>query len=197
MNSFESISRIKSSTASLNPFTHVFSLMLLIGKGKEKAKMPKRSLLLQSLILRYAMSDESENHKKLVRRLYEDVYNQGKLEAIPEIYAANFVTHPSSVSPEGLHGLLELETFVKTLRAGLQDLHFTILDEICVGDKIVTRWRMDGTMTGHLFNFAPTNKRGSTTGITIHRIANGKIIETWEEADMLNALNQFVGPSES
>jgi predicted ester cyclase len=138
----------------------------------------------------------AENHKKLVRRLYDEVYNQGKVEVIPQIYAPDFITHPSSVSPEGLHGLSELEAFVNTLRTGLQDLHFTILDELCDGDKVVTRWRMEGTMTGPLFKFAATNRKGSTTGITIHRIANGKIIETWEEADMLNALNQFVGQSE-
>jgi predicted ester cyclase len=127
----------------------------------------------------------------IVRRLYEEVYNAGKVEAIDQIYAPNFVSHPNAVSHDGIYGITGIHEFVMMLRTAIPDIHFDILDELATGDKVVTRWRMHGTMLGPLFGFQATAKLGSTTGITIHRVAEGRVVEAWEEADMLGAFDRF------
>jgi predicted ester cyclase len=132
-----------------------------------------------------------EQNVALIRRLYLEVYNLGNLNAIPEIYASGFVAHPNSVSHDGIYGPEGILEFVTMLRAAIPDIHFEILDEIASGDKVVTRWRLRGTLLGPLFGFQATGKTGTATGITIHRVAEGKVIETWEEADMLGAFDQF------
>jgi predicted ester cyclase len=58
-------------------------------------------------------------------------------------------------------------------------------------DKVVTRVYAYGTQTGELFGIPPTGKRMTSTGMAIHRIADGKIVEYWGEVDTLGVLRQL------
>jgi predicted ester cyclase len=133
----------------------------------------------------------SQQNVAVVRRVYEQIYNAGNLDAIPEVYASEFISHPNSVSHDGIQGPEGIREFVCMLRAAIPDMHFLVQDEIVSGDRVVTRWEMRGTLLGPLFGFQPTGKIGYVTGITIHRVVNGKVVEAWEEADMLGAFDQF------
>ncbi len=53
------------------------------------------------------MSDTSEANKRVVRRAFEEVLNQRKLEAIEELFASDFVLH-SPAEPEPIRGLTAL-----------------------------------------------------------------------------------------
>jgi len=65
-------------------------------------------------------------------------------------------------------------------------------DLIAEGDKVVERWTCGGTFTGAPYFGTPvTGKRFSVTGISIYRIARGKIVEHWAEADFLGAAQQL------
>ena len=132
-----------------------------------------------------------EQNTAVIRRVYEQIYNAGNLEAIFEVYAPEFISHPNSVSHNGILGPDGIREFVCMLRAAIPDIHFDVLDEIASQDRVVTRWKMQGTLLGSLFGFQPTGKIGFVTGITIHRVVNGKVMEAWEEADMLGAFDQF------
>ena len=134
-----------------------------------------------------------EENLKIVRRMYEEVYNQGRVDLIPEVYSEDFHSHPNAISSNGIRGLAGITAFIVMFRQGIPDAHFKIEDEIAVDDKVVTRWTMTGTMEGPLFGFSPTGNRGRITGITIHRFLNGKTVESWEEADLFGAFDQFVG----
>jgi predicted ester cyclase len=50
---------------------------------------------------------------------------------------------------------------------------------------------MRGTHKGMLFGVSPTGKQVITTAIQIHRIAEGKIQETWANADILSMMYQL------
>ena len=62
---------------------------------------------------------------------------------------------------------------------------------IAEGDKVVTRISAYGTQTGELFGIPPTGKQGSMSGIAIHRVVNGKIVEHWSEVDNLGVMQQL------
>jgi steroid delta-isomerase-like uncharacterized protein len=128
---------------------------------------------------------------ELIRRVYEEVYNRGVLDALEDIYTAEYFSHPNSINPEGVRGPEGIRETVRTLRDAVPDVRFEILDAVSSGDKVVTRWKMTGTMTGSMYGFPPTGIFGHVTGITIHRIHNGRVAEAWEEADMLGAFNNF------
>jgi steroid delta-isomerase-like uncharacterized protein len=130
----------------------------------------------------------SEPNTKLVRRAYEEVYNQGKLEVIDELVTSDFVVH---VGSQNLHGPDALKGYVTMLRDGFPDLYLTIDMQIADGDMVVTRWTGRGTHTGTFQGIPPTGKSGSITGIDIDRIHNGKTVECWTNTDDLGLLQQL------
>jgi len=130
-----------------------------------------------------------EGNKALSRRTFEEVWNQGNLAAIDELYDANQVSHGLGVDvPSGSAGLKQ---FITMYRTAYPDTHFTVEDQIAEGDKVATRWTATGTHRGDLFGIPPTGKRVTVTGIAISRVANGKIVETWNNFDALGQLQQL------
>jgi predicted ester cyclase len=64
---------------------------------------------------------------------------------------------------------------------GLSDSHLSIEDEIAEGDHVVILFAMRGTHDGELMGIPPTSKKVTQTGITIYRLADGKIVWMWQE----------------
>jgi predicted ester cyclase len=63
---------------------------------------------------------------------------------------------------------------------------------ISEGDSVVTRYTVRGTHEGEIEEFGPpTGKQIELQGITIHRIADGKIVEEWERYDNLSLMQQL------
>ena len=125
---------------------------------------------------------KEEESKALALRAFEEIWNQGKLEVIDEIYAADFVHHsPGSpdLDPEGL------KQFVTMYRSAFPDIQFTIEDQIAEGDKVVTRWSTAATHKGELMGIQPTGLAAPGTGISIGRYADGKCVESWTNWDAL------------
>ena len=73
---------------------------------------------------------------------------------------------------------------------------FTVDDQIAEGDKVATRYTITGTHLGDYKGITPTGKKITSTGITIHRIASGKILEGWANWDALGLLQQLGVTSE-
>ncbi len=129
-----------------------------------------------------------EENKALPRRSYEEIYNQGKLDVAEEIYDENFVSH---ISPSDLKGPKGIKEFTSMLRSAFPDLKFKIEDQIAEGDKVATRWTVTGTHKGDYMGVAPTGKFISNTGIALHRVANGKMVESWISSDNLGVMQKL------
>jgi predicted ester cyclase len=71
------------------------------------------------------------------------------------------------------------------------DMKLTIEDEITESDKVVTRWTMHATHQGDLMGIPPTGKQVTAGGISIDRIAEGKVVEHWAEFDRLGLMQQL------
>jgi steroid delta-isomerase-like uncharacterized protein len=71
------------------------------------------------------------------------------------------------------------------------DLHFTIEDMVAEGDKVVVRWIVRGTHRGTFQDIPPTGKAVTLTGISLFRVANGRGVEVWTDADYLGMLQQL------
>lgn len=133
----------------------------------------------------------TEQNKALVRRFYEEVFNQGKYEVLDEICAPHYVSHNPG-NPPGLPNNLEGQRQIVTIyRNAFPDIHFTIDDIIAEGDTVVCRWTGTGTQTGELLGIPPNGKRGTVTGTDVQRIENGKLVEGWGVFDQLGLLQQL------
>lgn len=130
----------------------------------------------------------SEQNKTLVRRVIEEVYNQGNLAVADELAASDLRIHMTSQEIRGREGAKQ---YVAALRAGFPDLHITIEDQIAEGDRVVTRWTARGTHTGQFHGIPPTAKQVRVAGTDIDRIADGKTVECWSHVDELGMLQQL------
>lgn len=109
-----------------------------------------------------------------VARLCQEAWNEGQLETVDEVVAANAVLHAGA---ETMHGAAALRLAVETWRAAFPDIHHTIDDRFAALDRVATRWHGEGTQRGEFAGIPPTGKRVSYWGITIWRIADGVIQE--------------------
>ena len=134
----------------------------------------------------------TEENKALTRRFRLEVFSQGNIAAIDEICDANWTYYdPSDPQGNWPHGPQGMRQLVNLYRSAFPDLHFTIEDEVAEGDKVMTRWTARGTHKGELMGIPPTGRQATVTGITINRMANGKIVEDWANFDALGMMQQL------
>jgi len=120
----------------------------------------------------------SDDPKALARRWFDEVINGRDLDAIPAIYAPDYVWH----GPEGqeLHGLEEVRAFTAAILAASDDRRAVVQQQVEEDDLVVTRFTSSGHRTGPYRGVEPTGEIWTTEGIVISRISNGKIVEDWE-----------------
>jgi steroid delta-isomerase-like uncharacterized protein len=131
-----------------------------------------------------------ESNKAISRRVVEEVFNKGRLEAADELVTRDFVGHDPAL-PEPMRGPDGLRAQAEGYRSAFPDMRITIEDEIAEGDRVVTRWIARGTHEGELFGIPATGKQATVTGITIDRIIDGHIVETWNNWDTFGLLQQL------
>ena len=130
------------------------------------------------------------DNKAIVRRLYEEVWNKRKLELVSDLISPSHALHDnnfpgSSVGPEAYRAQMAIYL------AAFPDLHFTAEDIVAEKDKVAASWTISGTHKGEIWGVRPTNKKISLEGITIHHIANGKIIDSYISSDVLGLMRQL------
>ena len=117
------------------------------------------------------------NNKEIVRRLYKEMWNERKEHVAHELLSdSHALSDPiltgSSVGPEAYLGQ------VRQLVGAFPDLRFHIDELLCDKEKVVVSWVASGTHKGSIFGCDPTNRKISIAGITIHHLANGKILDS-------------------
>ncbi len=76
------------------------------------------------------------------------------------------------------------------------DSRFPVDDIVTDGDRAAVRHSLVGTHLAPFQNIPATNKAVRVNAIAIFRVANGQIVETWLNADLLGLLQQLgVGAS--
>jgi steroid delta-isomerase-like uncharacterized protein len=132
----------------------------------------------------------AEANKALVRRSFEEVFNQGNLDAVEEICAPDYVLHDPT-SPEEIRGTEGMRRYVSMYRTAFPDLRIVIEDQVAEGDKVASRYTGSGTHQGELRGFPPTNNRVELTGTITSRFAEGKIVEEWNNFDRMGMMEQL------
>ncbi|HVO43876.1 MAG TPA: ester cyclase [Aggregatilineales bacterium] len=130
-----------------------------------------------------------EQNKAVVRRFFEEVFNQGKLAVADEIFAPWF-------SGRGLAGHgpgpESAKRAVTHLRAGFPDIQFTVEDLIADGDSVVVRVTFRGTHQGEFMGIPATGKAIEVGGVEMARLSGGQIVEeAWHFMDELGLLKQL------
>jgi steroid delta-isomerase-like uncharacterized protein len=133
----------------------------------------------------------SEQNKAIVRRISEEVWNQGKLNVADELYASDYVDHNAPPGSPG--GLAGFKGTVTMLRASFPDLVLTLDQTLAEGDRVAIRQTIRGTHKGPFMGVAATGKQVSFGGMVFVRIENGKVVERWGIIDVPGLMGQLTG----
>ena len=124
-------------------------------------------------------STAAEHNKDLIRRLLADV-DRGA-DVVDAYYAPDYVDHTPSAVRDLAPGREGVRQAFAVFQRAFPDSRHTIEDLVAEGDRVVARIRAQGTHTGEIFGHPPTGKVVALTGISIYRIADGRIAERWTE----------------
>jgi steroid delta-isomerase-like uncharacterized protein len=134
----------------------------------------------------------SEENKALFRRWFEEVWNQGRTEAIDELFAADGVAHGlAGADGEELRGPAGFREFHRSFREAFPDIRVTVEDVLAEGDRVAGRCAARATHRAGTLGFAATNRPVAFEGMCIARISDGQIVEAWNSFDFMTMYQQL------
>jgi steroid delta-isomerase-like uncharacterized protein len=131
----------------------------------------------------------SEANKELSRK-FTELFSSGDEALAEQVLSRDIVFHGTTGDGE-IRGLDAFMGFVAAYRAAFPDARSTVEDQVAEGDTVATRWRASGTHQGDLGPIPATGRDFEMQGVTIERIAGGKIAEVWVARDELGLLRQL------
>jgi steroid delta-isomerase-like uncharacterized protein len=132
----------------------------------------------------------SEQNKATVRRYLEEVFADGNLDAIPELFAADYVERDPASAAE-IRGHEGVRRDLSVYQTAFSDIQITVEDQIAEGDCVATRATLCGTHVEELSGIPPTGNRVTVTGIVIQRVTDGRLVEGWWNWDTFGLLQQL------
>jgi steroid delta-isomerase-like uncharacterized protein len=135
---------------------------------------------------RGAISQQDQN-KAVARRVFDEIFNEGKFEVAGEIYAKEFVNH-------GMHrdiGLTEDQAAQRFEKQACPDLKMTIGPVVAEGGLVSVLWIARGTNTSRVGWLPATGIKIEVRGITIWRIVDGKILEEWSSFNEMTIVREI------
>jgi predicted ester cyclase len=134
-----------------------------------------------------------DENKALARRLYEEVFGRGNLDAADAILTVDCVSHGPGVP--ATTGTESIKRQAMLLRTAIPDLRVTLDDQVAEGDRVTSRWKGSGTHSGPLMmpagTIPPTGRSITFDEIRIDRCAGGRIVESWFIPDRLGLWQQL------
>ena len=131
----------------------------------------------------------TEANRSLLRRAWDEVYDQRRLDSIEEFVLDDVIAH----EPDGdVRGVEEFKRYLATYLAAFPDTSMTVEDVVAEGDKVVSRYTVRGTHKGTTEEYGPpTGKQVVMEGITLYHFKDGKLAEMWDHYDNLAVMRQL------
>jgi steroid delta-isomerase-like uncharacterized protein len=126
----------------------------------------------------------------LLRRWYQEVWNERKEETIFELLDSNAEIHGHGKHGEVIYGPKEFLGFVREIRRAFPDTTVAVEEVFGDGYKVVARWLASGTHTGEGLGHA-SGRSIRITGTSIAHFSNGKIVAAWDNWDRMGMMEQI------
>lgn len=131
----------------------------------------------------------AESNKSAVRRYYEEVFNERRVDLIDQLAVEDYVEHDPF--PGQGNGRSDLQARVQAILAAFNPVRFSLEDLVAEGDRVVVRWSQTGTHSGGFMGIPPTGREFTIAGIDIHELRGGRMAEHWHVVDQLALLQQL------
>src|ERR1700723_3803256 len=127
---------------------------------------------------------------ELMRRWFQEVWNDGRVQTIYDLLDENISGLGQDVPGGETRKPVDFVALYNRLHGAFPDMKLTVEDAFGADDKVVVRWSSVMTHTGDHLGMPATNRNVRITGITIARIADGKIVQGWDNWDQLALMQQ-------
>jgi predicted ester cyclase len=118
----------------------------------------------------------AEENKAVIRRAAQAA-SSGDFDAFDELMAPD-------VAAQYKEGIAEFRRAFPDFR-GADEI------QIAEGDLVAGRFVFYGTHEGEFMGVAPTGRQVNFSGLSLNRVADGKIVEAWVEIDLEDILGQI------
>jgi predicted ester cyclase len=135
-----------------------------------------------------ATDPSSPDGKEVVRTLHDRLWGGGDLTAIDDAFDPAAVTHWAGFSSNTVDAVRADAT---RYFGAFADVSTSIAELLADGDKVVLRWKTTGKHVGPYGDVAATGRVITMEGIDIHRIAGGRIVESWSLWDGVEVYRQL------
>jgi steroid delta-isomerase-like uncharacterized protein len=138
------------------------------------------------------MGAEQDRNKETVRRLYQEVWNEGRVDRADQYVHEEFEDHPPTRFWDlNLRGPRALTDAVVQFHNAMPDFHDEPEHIVAEDDRVVYLGQISGTLQGELFGFQPTGKSMKVWGVNFFRMEDGKVRERWGQFDVLGMVQQL------
>jgi predicted ester cyclase len=131
----------------------------------------------------------SDANKLLLRRWFEEVWNQKSEAAIDEMFHPQGKSHGFPEADSLLVGPEAFKGVHRTFCGAFPDLHVDLEDIVAEGDRVAVRWRVTMTHLGDHLGFPASGKKATLDGSSFLIARNNQVVEGWNQMD-LGALMQ-------
>jgi steroid delta-isomerase-like uncharacterized protein len=131
-----------------------------------------------------------ESNVALLKRWFEEVWNQRRRETVGELFAADGISHGVDEIGGVIRGPNDFLSFYDRFCGAFPDLKLRVEECFGSGDLAVLRWTARMTHTGDHLGIPASKKEIAIGGMTMAKIANGQIVEAWDNWDKLALLQQ-------
>jgi predicted ester cyclase len=126
---------------------------------------------------------------QVARGFYEG-YNEHDLDTNWENYLSHDLINHAFGGAYDREGWLGVE---QGFLSAFPDLSVVVLDQVTEGDKVASRVEMTGTQKEDFFGVPAAGAVGTLRATFFDRVADGKIVEHWADADVGGLLQQLTG----
>lgn len=135
-------------------------------------------------------TDAQTTGKDLVRRFFDDVFNDRRRDAAEDLLTRDFVAHHPAF-PEGIRGVDGVMQTASVFREGFPDLRYEVHDLVAEADRVACRWAARGTHDGVFMGVPASGRPAVFVGCDIFRVADGRLAEAWVVSDLLGVMQQI------
>lgn len=131
-----------------------------------------------------------DDNKRTVRRLFDEVWNGRRYDAIDELYSPRFVADYRPYAPLR-EGSDSVRGMVERAWDTMPDYHEELLAMVAEGDTVAVHLRISGTQSGKWGTLPPTGKRLEFDEMLLLTFdAQGRVVHQRGIVDNLSALRQ-------
>jgi len=131
------------------------------------------------------------SNSDLIRRWFEEVWNQGREQTIDEMCSKDAVGHGQTHDGTDIVGPESFRQFWRAFRSAFTDIHITFHQSFAEGELAMLQWTIKMKHTGPFMGIAPTGREITAKGMSIQRFVGGKIVEAWDSYDQLAMMVQL------